>query len=121
LPSDCNGKSRYPGAITGKASQGGWRHQLVALPNGMLLASQIVGPGIGGEKIHFIVSRDDGRSWDLDHPIEFYNQGRPIGGRACPRTVALDNQTLGTIFYDTDSQQPGGSSVFFRVTTVTPP
>ena len=37
-----------------------------------------------------------------------------IGGRACPRTVELDDRTLGTIYYDTDETQPGGSGVFFR-------
>jgi hypothetical protein len=95
----------------------GWRHQMIALKNGWLLASQIVGPGVGGDKINFIVSRDDGQSWDMDHPVEFYNPGRPIGGRACPRTVELDGQTLGTIFYDTDEMQPGGSGVFFRTMT----
>jgi hypothetical protein len=95
------------------ASQG-WRHEMIALKNGWLQASQIVGPGVGGEKINFIVSRDDGQTWDMDHPVEFYNPNRPIGGRACPRTVELDEQTLGTIFYDTDANQPGGSGVFFR-------
>ncbi len=92
----------------------GWRHQMVALKNGWLLASQIVGPGVGGEQIHFIVSHDDGKSWDVTRPVEFYNPGRPIGGRACPRTVEIDDQTLGTIFYDTDEKQSGGSGVFFR-------
>ncbi len=92
----------------------GWRHEMIALKNGWLLASQIPGPGVGGEKIHFIVSRDDGASWDLEHPVEFYNPGRAIGGRACPRTVELSDQTLGTIYYDTDEKQPGGSGVFFR-------
>jgi BNR/Asp-box repeat len=95
------------------ASQG-WRHEMMALKNGWLLASQIVGPGVGGEKINFVVSRDDGKSWDLDRPVEFYNPMRAIGGRACPRTVELDARTLGTIFYDIDAQQPGGSGVFFR-------
>ena len=92
----------------------GWRHQMMGLKNGWLLASQIPGPGVGGEKINFIVSRDDGTSWDLDHPVEFYNPGRAIGGRACPRTVEINDQTLGTIYYDTDENQPGGSGVFFR-------
>jgi hypothetical protein len=92
----------------------GWRHEMIALKNGWLLASQIIGPGVGGERINFIVSRDDGKSWDMDHPVEFYNPGRPIGGRACPRTVEIDEKTLGTIFYDTDATQPGGSGVFFR-------
>jgi len=95
------------------ASQG-WRHEMIALPNGRLLASQIVGPGVGGEKINFVVSHDDGVSWIIDCPVEFYNPGRLIGGRACPRTVAIDDHTLGTIYYDTDANQPGGAGVFFR-------
>lgn len=95
-------------------SSQGWRHQLIALKSGWLLASQIVGPGVGGGKINFIVSRDDGKTWDMDHPVEFYNPGRAIGGRACPRTVEIDGRTLGTIFYDIDAKQSGGSGVFFR-------
>src|SRR5262249_4913992 len=96
----------------------GWRHEMMALKNGWLLASQIVGPGAGGEKINFIVSRHDGQSWDMENPVQCYNPGRPIGGRACPRTVQLDDQTLGTIFYDIDANQPGGSGVFFRTTPI---
>lgn len=92
----------------------GWRHEMIALKNGWLLASEIPGPGVGGEKINFILSRKDGASWDTEHPVEFYNPGRAIGGRACPRTVELDDHTLGTIYYDTDDTQPGGSGVFFR-------
>lgn len=63
-------------------------------------------------------SRDDGITWDHDHPVPFYDPSRPIGGRACPRTVELDAQTLGTIFYDTDEKQAGGSGVFFRTMPV---
>ncbi len=87
---------------------------MLALKNGWIIASEIVGPGVGGEKVHFIVSRDDGQTWDREHPVEFYNPGRPIGGRACPRTVQLDEHTLGTVFYDNDTKQPGGSGVFFK-------
>jgi hypothetical protein len=92
----------------------GWRHEMIALQNGWLLASQIVGPGFGGDKINFLVSRTDGQTWDLKNPIEFYNPDRAIGGRACPRTVAIDAKTLGTIFYDIDAKQKGGPGVFFR-------
>ena len=92
----------------------GWRQQLIALKSGLLLASQSVGPGVGGEKIHFVISRDDGKTWDWEHPIVFYNPGRAIGGRACPRTVEMGATMLGTIFYDTDANQPGGSGLFFR-------
>lgn len=94
--------------------QNGWRHQLLALKNGLLMGSYIEGPGVGGEKIHWMVSRDDGKTWNLDDRVEFYNPGRPIGGRACPKTVEIDEQTLGTVFYDTDANQSGGSGVFFR-------
>jgi hypothetical protein len=97
-------------------SSQGWRHQMVALKNGNILASQIVGPDVGGKVINFIVSRDDGKTWDMEHPFEFYNPERQIGGRACPRTVEIDAKTLGTIFYDTDADQPGGNGVFFRTT-----
>lgn len=96
-------------------SSQGWRHQMIALSNGWLLASRILGPGIGGDTIQFLLSRDDGITWDEKNPVEFYHPGRAIGGRACPRTVEMKERTLGTIFYDTDVNQPGGSGVFFRV------
>lgn len=96
----------------------GWRQEMLALKSGWVLASQTEGPGVGGTRITFVVSRDDGRTWDVGHPFEFYNPGRPIGGRACPRTVQLDGETLGTVFYDTDARQPGGPGVFFRRTPV---
>jgi hypothetical protein len=96
----------------------GWRHEMLALKNGWVLASAIVGPGTGGEKVHFVVSRDDGQTWDLEHPVEFYNPGRAIGGRACPRTVQIDEQTLGTVFYDVDGKQLGGPGLFFKKTPI---
>lgn len=96
----------------------GWRHEMLALRNGWVIASQIVGPGVGGLKVQFVVSRDDGLTWDVKNPVEFYNPGRPIGGRACPRTVQLDEKTLGTVFYDTDAKQTGGSGVFFKKTPI---
>lgn len=114
LRSTDGGKSWTKVAPFPDVSSQGWRHQLIALPNGYLLASQIPGPGVGGDKINYIISRDDGQSWDMEHPVEFYNPNRPIGGRACPRSVAVDAKTLGTIFYDIDNDQAGGSGVFFR-------
>ncbi len=92
------------------ASQG-WRHEMVCLDNGWLLASEILGPGFGGEKIRYVISRDDGVSWD--DVFEYYNPGRAINGRACPRTVQLDADTIGVVFYDIDKSQPGGPGLFF--------
>lgn len=88
----------------------GWRHEMVALANGWLLASEILGPGFGGERIRYRISTDDGVSWD--RTFEYYNPGRAIGGRACPRTVELDADTIGVVFYDIDANQPGGPGLF---------
>jgi hypothetical protein len=96
----------------------GWRHDVMALDNGYLIANEVIGEGVGGNKWRFIVSRDDGKTWDFDGGVEFYNPGRPIGGRACPRTVQLDKDTIGTIYYDDDKNQPGGSGVFFLQTPI---
>lgn len=89
----------------------GWRHEMVALANGWLLASEILGPGFGGERIRYRISTDDGVSWD--RTFEYYNPARPIGGRACPRTIELDAETIGVVFYDIDANQPGGPGLFF--------
>lgn len=89
----------------------GWRHELVCLKNGWLLASEILGPGVGGERIRYVISRDDGLSWK--DTFEYYNPGRAIGGRACPRTIQLDDHTIGVVFYDVDPKQEGGPALFF--------
>ncbi len=89
----------------------GWRHELVCLTNGWLLASEILGPGFGGERIRYRISKDDGLTWD--GVFEYHNPGRAINGRACPRTVQIDDRTLGVVFYDLDATQPGGPGLFF--------
>lgn len=89
----------------------GWRHEMVCLANGWLLASEILGPGFGGEKIRYVISYDDGLTWKRTY--EYYNPGRAIGGRACPRTVQLDAETIGVVFYDIDAKQPGGPALYF--------
>jgi BNR/Asp-box repeat len=89
----------------------GWRHELVCLSNGWLLASEILGPGFGGERIRYVISADDGVTWD--RTFEYYHPGRPIGGRACPRTIELDSETIGVVFYDIDPRQAGGPGLFF--------
>ena len=105
------GKTWQPIAVFPDLKQQGWRHELVALSSGLLLASEILGPGVGGERIRYVISDDDGVTWN--RTFEYYNPGRPIGGRACPRTVELDAQTIGVVFYDVDPQQAGGPGLFF--------
>jgi hypothetical protein len=89
----------------------GWRHEMTCLANGWLLASEILGPGFGGERIRYAISRDDGLTWSSHY--EYYNPGRAIGGRACPRTVQIDANTLGVVFYDLSPEQAGGPGLFF--------
>ena len=84
---------------------------MICLKNGWLLASEILGPGFGGERIRYRISYDDGQTWD--GVFEYYNPGRPINGRACPRTVQLDEKTIGVVFYDIDKNQKGGPGLFF--------
>ena len=93
------------------ASQG-WRHELVCLENGWLLASEIEGPGFGGERLSYRISYDDGLTWPGHHV--YYDPGRAIGGRACPRTVQIDAETVGVIYYDFSSEQTDGPGVFFQ-------
>jgi hypothetical protein len=94
-------------------TQNGWRFDLMAVSNGWLVTQEVIGPGVGGDRWRYVVSRDDGLTWDFDGAKDLYNPGRPIGGRACPKTVQLDNETLGTVFYDVDPKQDGGPGVFF--------
>jgi len=89
----------------------GWRHEMVCLSNGWLLASEILGPGFGGERIRYAISFDDGLTWE--NRYEYYSPGRAINGRACPRTVEIDDKTIGVVFYDIDAKQAGGPGLFF--------
>jgi hypothetical protein len=111
LRSTDGGKSWQP--ITGMPDikTQGWRHELVCLSDGVLLASEILGPGFGGERIRYAISHDDGLTWDQRY--EYYAPGRPINGRACPRTVELSPKSIGVVFYDIDAQQPQGPSLYF--------
>jgi hypothetical protein len=77
------------------------------------------GVGQDGEwGYELVASRDDGVTWDFAHAVTVYNPGRRIVGRGWPRTVAIDDRTLGTLFYDCDTKQPGGPGVFFVRTEI---
>jgi hypothetical protein len=95
-------------------------YDLTVLRNGWIVLTSIVyGIGQDGEWAYQLsVSRDDGRTWALDRAVTVYNPGRRIPGRGWPRTVQLDAETLGTLFYDLDANQPGGPGVFFVRTPI---
>jgi hypothetical protein len=91
----------------------GWRHEMICLSSGTLLASEILGPGVGGERIRYVISDDDGMTWGRTY--EYHNPGRAIGGRACPRTVELDRETIGVVFYDLEPNREQGGLFFLRI------
>jgi len=95
-------------------------YDLTVLRNGWIVLTSIVyGVGQDGEWAYELsVSRDDGRTWESDRAVTLYNPGRRIAGRGWPRTVQLDDETLGTLFYDLDAIQPGGPGVFFIRTPI---
>jgi photosystem II stability/assembly factor-like uncharacterized protein len=111
LRSTDDGKTWSPIEKFPNLKEQGWRHEMVCLANGWILASELPGPGVGGESIRYVISRDDGLTWA--DTFEYYNPGRAIGGRACPRTVQLDDKSIGVVFYDVDPKQEGGPAVFF--------
>lgn len=95
-------------------------YDLTALQNDWVVLTSIVyGIGQDGEWAYQLtVSRDDGRTWEIARAITIYNPGRRIAGRGWPRTVQVDAETLGTLFYDLDATQPGGPGVFFVRTPI---
>ena len=95
-------------------------YDLTVLRNGWIVLTSIVyGVGRDGEwSYELVVSRDDGLTWDHQRAVEIYNPGRHILGRGWPRTVQIDEQTLGTLFYDLDPNQPGGPGLYFVRTPI---
>ncbi|MYE91314.1 exo-alpha-sialidase [Candidatus Poribacteria bacterium] len=90
-------------------------YDLTVLSNGWVVLTYIVyGVGVDGEfSYELVVSRDDGATWDIEGAIEVHNPGRRIMGRGWPRTVQIDAETLGTLFYDLDQDQPSEPGMFF--------
>lgn len=90
-------------------------YDLTVLPDGrVVLTSIIYEKADQGERAYELsVSRDDGQTWHTSRAVRIYDPGRLIAGRGWPRTRLIDKDTLGTLFYDLDPQQPGGPGVFF--------
>lgn len=89
-------------------------YDLNVLGNGWIVLTSInYGIGHDGEfSYDLTLSRDDGVSWDFDHSYEVFNPERRIMGRGWPRTAQIDDDTLGTLFYDLTPEQPGGPGVY---------
>ncbi len=95
-------------------------YDLTVLTNDWIILTYIVyGVGVDGEYSYELVrSLDDGVTWEFDAAYEVHNPGRRIMGRGWPRTVQIWGETLGTVFYDLDAEQPGGPGVFIVRTPI---
>lgn len=90
-------------------------YDLTVLRNGWILFTAILyGVGVDGEFAYeLFVSRDDGVTWDRDGAVTIHDPGRRIGGRGWPRTVQIDDDTVGTLFYDLSPDLADGPGLFF--------
>jgi hypothetical protein len=90
-------------------------YDLTVLANDWIVFTSIVyGVGVDGEFAYELaLSQDDGQTWGFDRAVEIYNPGRRIGGRGWPRTVQIDDQTLGTLFYDLSPELEPGPGLYF--------
>jgi hypothetical protein len=86
-----------------------YRNDVIALGNGWLVAAFS-----DEEKAMLVTSRDDGLTWDMDHPTVFYLPGVGIRSRANPHLAQLDKDHLGIVFYEEPNAKPRGI-LFLRV------
>ncbi len=95
-------------------------YDLTVLTNGWVVFTAILyGVGVDGEFAYeLFVSRDDGQTWETDRAVVIYDPGRRIGGRGWPRTVQVDADTLGTLFYDLSPELAAGPGLYFVRTKV---
>ena len=61
------------------------------------------------------VSRDHGRTWDVENSVELFDGTMTVGGdRSYPASVQLDEDSLGTVIYETRTPPSGGHIWFIR-------
>lgn len=98
-------------------------YDLTVLTNGWVVHTAVMyGIGRDGEwSIELWLSQDDGVTFDNTTAAVVYHPGRRIEGRGWPRTVQLDAETVGTLFYDLTDEtegQVGGPSLWFQRTKI---
>jgi len=85
---------------------------LITLHNGWLLASFSFRER---RNERLVVSRDNGKTWDVENSVDVFDGTMPVGGdRSYPASVQLDEQTIGTVLYETRTPPTGGHIWFVR-------
>ncbi|HEV3028608.1 MAG TPA: sialidase family protein [Planctomycetota bacterium] len=104
----------------------GFPHDLTVLSDGSVVLTAILYEPMPADEVtlergfELVVSRDDGLTWDHDHAVVIFEPGRRIEGPrgGWPRTVQVDRESAGTLFFNLDKRQPGGPGLFFIRTTL---
>ncbi len=60
------------------------------------------------------VSRDNGRTWDVENSVNVYDATLGYGDRSYPASVQIDEKTIGTVLYETKDHPTGGTIYFVR-------
>ena len=60
------------------------------------------------------VSRDGGRTWDVENSINVFDATFGYSDRSYPASVQIDEETIGTVLYETKDHPTGGTIYFVR-------
>lgn len=64
-----------------------------------------------------VVSRDNGRTWDIERSVDVFVATQGFNDRSYPASVQLDEQTIGTVLYET-RDKPDGGRLYFVTTPI---
>ncbi len=88
---------------------------LIRLQNGWLVASFSFRER---RDERLVVSRDHGQTWDIENSVELWDGTPNVGGdRSYVASVQLDDETIGTVFYETQAS-PIGGRIYFVTTKI---
>ena len=77
-----------------------WGRDLIALADGRFLVVWVVAGdrSVPSQGIHYCIS-EDGKTWDAGSAVTLLPDTMIVGRYYQPKTVQLDEQTLGTVFF----------------------
>jgi len=86
---------------------------LITLKNGWLLCSFSFRER---RNERLVVSRDNGETWDVENSVDVFAGTAGVGGdRSYPASVQIDDETIGTVLYETRTP-PAGGHIWFVTT-----
>lgn len=77
-----------------------WGRDVIALSDGRLLAVWVVAGDRSqpSQGIHYCISKDSGETWDAESAVTIMPDTMIVGRYYQPKTLQLDDDTLGTVF-----------------------